>query len=68
MAEFLKEFRNGYFCIELSITLSSNHLELLFPKVHRMNFFIYFLFIFPIVRVTHLFTADFFFKVTLHEI
>ena len=26
VTEFFKEFGNGYFCIELSITLSSNHL------------------------------------------
>ena len=51
VTEFFKEFRNGYFCIELSITLSSNHClllfvkQLLFPKVHGMNFFIDFLFI-----------------------
>ena len=65
VTKFFKESRNGFFCIELSITLSSNHL---FPKVHGMNFFIDFIIIFSIVRVTHLFTADFSFIVTLHEI
>ena len=31
------------------------------------NFSIDFLIIFPVVRVTHFFTADFFFLVTLHK-
>ena len=70
MTEFFKEFRNVYFCIELSITLSLLLYvrQLLFSKVHVMNFFLDFLAIIPMARAAHLFTAAFFFLVTLHEI
>ena len=62
--------KNSEMATSLTTTLFATFFvkQLFFLKNHIMNFFIDFLIIFPMIRVTHLFKADFFFLVTLHEI
>ena len=47
--------------------LSPSGISVEFYMLYYPNFSIDFLIIFPVVRVTHFFTADFFFLVTLHK-